>query len=91
MASQVRVDQITDLNGSAAPELVHGATIPSGQPFNVGGNLNLTGVATVGFLTAQNASVGIITANSFVGDGSGLTGLQVLGEAKAIAFAFLQG
>ena len=32
------------------------ATIPTGQPFNVGGNLNLTGVAKVGFLTVQNAS-----------------------------------
>ena len=44
----------------------------------MGGNLNLTGVSTVGFLTAQNVTVGIITANSFVGDGSGLTGLTVL-------------
>jgi len=91
MASQVRVDQITNLNGDGATELVHGATIPSGQPFNVGGDLNLTGVTTVGFLTAQNVTVGVITATSFIGDGSGLTGLQVLGEAKAIAFAYLQG
>ena len=91
MASQVRVDQITNLNGDGATELVYGATIPSGQPFNVGGDLNITGVTTVGFLTAQNATVGVITANKFVGDGSGLTGLQVLGEAKAIAFAYLQG
>ena len=91
MASQVRVDQITNLNGDGAPELVYGATVPSGQPFTVNGDLNLTGVATVGFLTTQNATVGIVTASSFVGDGSGLTGLQVLGEAKAIAFAYLQG
>ena len=91
MASQVRVDQITNLNGDGATELVHGATIPSGQPFNVGGDLNITGVTTVGFLTAQNVTVGVITANKFVGDGSGLTGLQVLGEAKAIAFAYIQG
>jgi len=91
MASQVRVDQITNLNGDGATELVHGATIPSGQPFNVGGDLNLTGVTTVGFLTAQNVTVGVITATSFIGDGSGLTGLQILGEAKAIAFAYLQG
>ncbi len=91
MASQVRVDQITNLNGDGSPELVYGATVPSGQPFTVNGNLNLTGVATVGFLTTQNATVGIVTASFFVGDGSGLTGLSVLGEAKAIAFAYLQG
>jgi len=91
MASQVRVDQITNLNGDGAPELVYGATVPSGATLTANGDLNLTGVTTVGFLTTQNAIVGIVTAGSFVGDGSGLTGLQVLGEAKAIAFAYLQG
>ncbi len=91
MASQVRVDQITNLNGDGAPELVYGATVPSGGTFTAGGDLNLTGVTTVGFLTTQNVTVGVITAASFVGDGSGLTGLPVLGEAKAIAFAYLQG
>jgi hypothetical protein len=91
MASQVRVDQITNLNGDGAPELLHGATVPSGGTFTSSGDLSLTGVATVGFLTTQNVTVGVITAASFVGDGSGLTGLQVLGEAKAIAFAYIQG
>ena len=91
MASQVRVDQITNLNGDGPTELVHGATVPIGQPFNIGGDLNITGITTVGFLSTQNAVVGIITATSFVGDGSGLIGLQVLGEAKAIAFAYIQG
>ena len=85
MASQVRVDQITNLNGDGATELVHGATVPSGQPFNVSGDLNITGVTTVGFLTAQNATVGVLTATSFIGDGSGLTSLQVVGPAKAYA------
>jgi len=91
MASQVRVDQITDFLGNGAPELVYGATVPSGATLIANGDLNLTGVTTVGFLTTQNATVGIVTAGFFVGDGSGLTGLQVLGEAKAIAFAYLQG
>ena len=86
MASQVRVDQITNLNGDGATELVHGATIPSGQPFNIGGDLNITGVSTVGFLTAQNATVGVVTATGgFVGDGSELTSLQVVTAAKAYA------
>ena len=91
MASQVRVDQITNFLGNGAPELVYGATVPSGATLTANGDLNLTGVTTVGFLTTQNAIVGIVTAGSFVGDGSGLTGLSVLGEAKAIAFAYLQG
>ena len=91
MASQVRVDSVTNLNGDGPPELVHGATVPSGGTFTANGDLNISGVATVGFLTTQNATVGVITATSFVGDGSGLTGLTVLGESKAVAFAYLQG
>ena len=89
MASQVRVDQITNLNGDGAPELVYGATVPSGATFTATGDLNLTGVTTVGFLTTQNATVGIVTASSFVGDGSGLISLQTVTAAKAYALRSL--
>ncbi len=89
--ARLKVDSIRNRNDDGAPSLIKGASIPSGANLTVNGDLNLTGVTTVGFLTTQNATVGIVTAGSFVGDGSGLTGLQVLGEAKAIAFAYLQG
>lgn len=91
MPSQVRVDSIVNLNGDSAPELTYGATIPSGATLTSSGNFNISGVATVGFLTASNVTAGVITATSFAGDGSGLTGLQVLGSSKAIAFAIIQG
>ena len=89
--ARLKVDSIRNRNDDGAPSLIKGASIPSGATFTANGDLNLTGVTTVGFLTTQNATVGIVTASSFVGDGSGLTGLPVLGEAKAIAFAYLQG
>jgi hypothetical protein len=91
MASQVRVDSIADLNGTGPVELPNGATIPSGQTVTANGNLNITGVSTVGFLTASNVSVsGNVTASSFVGDGSGLVAISVVSASKSIAFAIIQ-
>jgi hypothetical protein len=91
MPSQIRVDNIIDFLGTGAPDLPYGATIPSGGTLTVNGNVNLAGVSTVGFLSATNGSViGILTATSFVGDGSGLVGLQVVNPSKSIAFAIIQ-
>ena len=90
MASQIRVDQVVDLAGTGAPELTHGATLAAGGILSSSGNINITGIATVGVITSTNMSTGVVTATSFVGDGSQLTGLTVLGESKAIAFAIIQ-
>jgi len=90
MPSQIRVDSISNLNGSGAVELTYGASIPSTGKVKVEGNINIAGVSTVGFLTVTNANIsGVITATSFVGDGSGLTGIPVATEAKTIAFAII--
>ena len=86
MASQVRVDSIVDLNETGPVELSNGAIIPPGQTLTANGNINLIGVSTVGFLTVSNVNVsGVVTASSFVGDGSGLVGLQVVDASKSIA------
>ena len=90
MASQIRVDQITNVDGSGGPELTYGATLPEGSQFELSSNINISGISTVGFLTATNMTVGVLTATSFVGDGSQLTGLPTLGESKAIALAYIQ-
>lgn len=90
MPSQIRVDSIADLNGSGPVELTYGADIPSGSRLTANGNLNIVGVSTVGLLSATNANVtGIVTAAFFVGDGSGLTGVQSVGEGKSIALAII--
>ena len=90
MPSQIRVDSITDLSGTGPVELTYGGSLPTGSRLTVNGNVNITGVSTVGFLSATNAEItGVVTATAFVGDGSGLTGVQSVGEAKSIAFAII--
>lgn len=90
MPSQIRVDKIADLNDSGAVSLPLGGTIPTGQTLAISGNINNTGVSTVGVLSATSANItGIVTA-TFVGDGSGLTGIPVVTSSKAIAFAYIQ-
>ena len=89
MPSKIKVNSIVNLNGDSAPELTYGATIPSGYTLAVNGNYNSSGVATVGFLTASNVTAGVITATSFVGDGSGLTNTSSLSISKAIALKYI--
>ena len=90
MPSQIRVDSITDLNGTGPTELTYGATLPSGSRLNVQGNVNITGVSTVGLLSATNVNVsGIVTATTFVGNGAQLQGLQTTTASKSIAFAII--
>ena len=86
MASQVRVDKISNLAETGAVELTFGATIPSGQTLAVAGNLNSSGIATVGVLSATSANItGVLTATKFVGDGSALTNLPNATKGFAIA------
>lgn len=84
--SRIKVDSISDRNNSSSPTLLHGATIPNGN-LNINGSVNFTGISTiVGFVTATDFfSSGIVTATSFVGDGSQLQGVQSVSESKSIA------
>lgn len=83
--ARLKVNTITDRNNSGAPLLIHGSSFPPESQLNVQGNLNLTGVSTVGFLSVTNVNVGIITASSFIGDGSGLVAVPVVDAGKSIA------
>jgi hypothetical protein len=88
--ARLNVNTITDRNNSGASELTYGATLPAGSRLTVNGNINLTGVSTVGILSATNAVVsGIVTATSFIGNGSQLTGLQSVGPSKSIALKII--
>ena len=87
--ARLKVDSIRNRNDDGPPSLIKGATIPSGGLLNVVGDISISGVTTVGFLTTQHVSVGVVTATSFVGDGSGLTALQTTSASKAYALRTL--
>ena len=90
MPSQIRVDTITDLNGSGPVELTYGASFPPGSKLNIQGDINIVGISTVGFLSATNVNVdGVVTATNFVGDGSGLTAVPSVSASKSIALAII--
>ena len=69
--AKVQVNSIVNKNDNGAPELIYGASVPSGQTFTALGDVNI---------------VGVVTAAAFVGDGSGLTQLSFVTNSKAIAY-----
>ena len=84
--ARLKVNTITDRNNSGSPLLTYGASFPPGSKLNIQGDINIAGVSTVGFLSATNLNVsGVITATSFVGDGSGLTAVPSVSASKSIA------
>ena len=88
----IKTNSVVGNDGNSGIQLTYGATLPSGSRLNVQGNVNLTGISTVGLLSATNASVsGIVTATSFIGDGSQLTGVQSVSSSKSIALAIIGG
>jgi len=91
MSFDLRTDSITNKTGDGSVNLDQGATIPSDKNIVSSGNINATGISTVGFLSVTNASVGIVTATTFVGDGSGLTQISGVSIAKSIALRSIIG
>jgi len=88
--ARLRVNSIVNRNDNNTVQLSYGATVPSGQLLNIQGNLNISGIATVGFLTAKNANItGIITATTFSGNGSQLTNVPVVSSSKSIALKMI--
>ena len=88
--ARLKVNTITDRNNSGSPLLTYGASFPPGSKLNIQGDINIAGVSTVGFLSATsiNAS-GIVTATSFVGDGSGLLAVPTVSASKSIALKII--
>ena len=60
--SEIRVNDIIAKGGTSAPTLVYGAQVPTGMGITGAGGINVTGV---------------VTATSFSGSGSALTGIAV--------------
>ena len=60
--SEIRVNTITSAEGTSAPTMTYGFQVPTGMGITGAGSVNITGV---------------VTATSFSGDGSALTGIAV--------------
>lgn len=71
--SLIKVDSIVNSTNTGSVSLEKGGTIPAGKELSVTGNINVTG---------------ILTATSFTGDGSALTGLGGSPTTKAVSFAW---
>lgn len=77
--STLRVTKLVDRLATGAVEFTKGATLPVGQTIlDTSGNPNIV----------INSS-GIVTATSFVGDGSQITGLSGTPKGKALGLIFL--
>jgi hypothetical protein len=87
--SAIRVNSIVSLNGTGPVELPYGATIPSDGTLNASGNVNITGVTTIATIDATNIQATTVSATSFVGDGSQLTGLPIVNDSKVIALTLI--
>jgi len=72
--SKIQVDSVEAYDPAGPVTVSYGASVPSGQTFTAEGNVNI---------------VGVVTATSFSGNGSGLTGLTIATQSKAIAFTLI--
>ncbi|MDB4352344.1 hypothetical protein OAA60_02825 [Porticoccaceae bacterium] len=81
---RVRADNFTNKAGNGAPNFPSGLTGTTGTftgSVSVGGTItyeDVTNVDSVGIITARSGIVvtGVVTATSFAGDGSALTGVE---------------
>ena len=73
MPSKIQVDSIATEQNTAIT-LSQGATIPSGKTISGAGGINV---------------VGVLTATTFSGNGSALTGITIPTEGKAIAISLI--
>ena len=86
--SRVRADRFSDREGSGAPRFDAGIVVAGVSTFS--GNVSIAGTLTyddvtnidsVGLITARSGIIatGIVTATSFHGDGSALSGTGIAG------------
>jgi hypothetical protein len=88
MSFNVRVDSFRNKNDDGPVEATAGLSVDSGQ-LNVNGKVVVSGITTVGFVTAQHATVGVLSATTLFGDGAGLTNVPTVTTSKAFALKLL--
>lgn len=88
--STLRVNKLVNQLDSAGPQFSDGVTISNGLTGEVTYNSS-GGTITAGTLSATGdvSVTGTLTANSFSGNGTGLTSVPGMPTAKAIALTFI--
>lgn len=87
----IRTNSVVNKTNTGAVNAVYGTRVSTGV-HNVLGDIRVSGIATVGFVTTKNANVtGVVTATSFVGDGSQLQGIPSVSPGKSIALKLIMG
>lgn len=87
--SKIKVNSISNRLDEGAPELTYGAIIPNGGLVSAQGNVNVVGVSTIGTISATSVNANTVSATSFTGNGSQLTGLPVVSSSKIIALKLI--
>ena len=72
--SKIRVNSIVNKDDTGGPLFLKGAQVPSGQIFKCEGDVTVSG---------------ILTATSFVGDGSALSNLTTITAGKSYGMSIL--
>jgi hypothetical protein len=83
---RIQTNSIISSDGTGSPSFLKGYTVSNNAPTELQSSVNISGITTVGFLTATNMVVGVVTATRFDGDGSGLTNVPEVTNGKAYAF-----
>lgn len=76
MSSKIQVDSIQGVDAESSPNFPLGVSVPSGYAVDCSGGMVVNGT---------------LTATSFVGDGSNLTGIDFATLSKTVAFSILAG
>jgi len=87
--SRIKVNSIVNRFDTGAPIFPYSAVIPPGGTLTVNGSINTVGVSTLQSIQADTVLSQTITATSFVGDGSGLTGLPTVNQSKVVALKMI--
>lgn len=87
--SRIKVNSIVNRFDNGAPIFPYSAIIPPGGTLNINGSINAVGVSTLQAIQANAINSNTVTATSFVGDGSGLTGLPIASQSKVVALKLI--
>ena len=76
LQSKIQVDSIQGNDSPYAVTLSQGISMASGTSITGAGNINLSG---------------IVTATTFVGNGDGITGVEIITASRSIALSYISG